>query len=98
MRSAKTAASRSSLRGKWRKRVAIPTPASRATEWPGPGAQTERRDTPRGNPSRRGGTSGISYPEPELRKGWGPMPLALIMLVVALVAVGLIAMAVVLLV
>ncbi|MET7931660.1 DUF6480 family protein [Streptomyces sp. NPDC005349] len=33
-----------------------------------------------------------------MRKGWGPMPLALIMLVVALVAVGLIAMAVVLLV
>jgi hypothetical protein len=32
MRSAKTAASRSSLRGKWRKRVAIPTPVSRATE------------------------------------------------------------------
>ncbi|MGX1676099.1 DUF6480 family protein [Streptomyces sp. NPDC055400] len=43
-------------------------------------------------------TSGISYPEPELRKGWGPLPLALIMLVVALIAVGLIAMAVALMV
>ncbi|MER6421756.1 DUF6480 family protein [Streptomyces sp. NPDC001137] len=46
-------------------------------------------------PPAEGGTYGISHPEPpELRKGWGAMPLALIMAVVALVAIGLIAMVV----
>ncbi|MFC9953558.1 DUF6480 family protein, partial [Streptomyces prasinus] len=46
-------------------------------------------------PPAEGGTYGISHPEPpELRKGWGPMPLVLIMAVVALVVVGLIAMVV----
>lgn len=46
-------------------------------------------------PPAEGGISGISHPEPpELRKGWGAMPLVLIMAVVVLVAVGLIAMAV----
>jgi hypothetical protein len=50
-------------------------------------------------PPAEGGTSGIAHPEPpELRKGWGPMPLILIWLVVALVAIGLIAMAVALIV
>ncbi|MET7846397.1 DUF6480 family protein [Streptomyces sp. NPDC055059] len=63
-----------------------------------PGLKPSVGMPPGETPPAEGGTSGISYPEPELRKGWGPMPLALIMLVVALVAVGLIAMAVVLLV
>ncbi|MET8586699.1 DUF6480 family protein [Streptomyces collinus] len=45
-------------------------------------------------PAEASATSGISYPVPELRVGWGPMPLALIMLVVALIVVGLIAMTV----
>ncbi|MFE5813104.1 DUF6480 family protein [Streptomyces sp. NPDC056479] len=45
-------------------------------------------------PAEGSTTTGISYPEPELRKGWGPMPLTLILLVVALIAAGLMAMAV----
>lgn len=47
-------------------------------------------------PPAETGISGISHPEPpELRgKGWGAMPLAVIALIVALVAVGLIAMVV----
>ncbi|WP_336111371.1 DUF6480 family protein [Streptomyces sp. PTD9-10] len=49
-------------------------------------------------PAEGSTTSGISFPEPELRKGWAAMPLVLIMLVVALIAVGLIAMAVALMV
>lgn len=60
-----------------------------------PGRGVPPGETPAGEGST---TSGISYPEPELRKGWGPMPLTLIMLVVALIAVGLIAMAVALMV
>ncbi|WP_308407553.1 DUF6480 family protein [Streptomyces olivochromogenes] len=41
----------------------------------------------------------MSHPEPpKLRKGWGPMPLVLIMLVVVLIAIGLIAMVVALIV
>ncbi|MES5817741.1 DUF6480 family protein [Streptomyces sp. RG80] len=45
-------------------------------------------------PPAETGISGISHPEPpELRgKGWGAMPLTVIALIVALVAVGLIAM------
>lgn len=50
-------------------------------------------------PPAEGGISGISHPEPpELRKGWGTMPLVLIMAVVALVAIGLIGMLVTLIV
>ncbi|MDN3026947.1 DUF6480 family protein [Streptomyces sp. S.PB5] len=46
-------------------------------------------------PPAETGISGISHPEPpELRKGWSAMPIVLIMLVVALVAIGLIAMVV----
>ncbi|MFG2266572.1 DUF6480 family protein [Streptomyces sp. NPDC048720] len=45
-------------------------------------------------PAEGSTTSGISFPEPALRVGWGPVPLVLIMLVVVLIAVGLIAMAV----
>ncbi|MET7846632.1 DUF6480 family protein, partial [Streptomyces sp. NPDC005356] len=67
----------------------------RAEPGRGPGLKPSVGIPPGETPPAEGGTSGISYPEPELRKGWGPMPLALIMLVVALVAVGLIAMAVV---
>ncbi|MFD5795944.1 DUF6480 family protein [Streptomyces diastatochromogenes] len=64
-----------------------------------PGLKPRRGVPPGETPPAEGSTtSGISYPEPELRKGWGPMPLALIMLVVALIAVGLIAMAVALMV
>lgn len=50
--------------------------------------------SPGETPPAEGGTYGISHPVPELRKGWGPMPLTLIMVVVALVAIGLIAMVV----
>ncbi|KUO08235.1 DUF6480 family protein [Streptomyces sp. DSM 15324] len=50
-------------------------------------------------PPAEGGRFGISHPEPpELRTGWGPMPIVLIMIVVALVAVGLIGMVVMLIV
>ncbi|MEU1457162.1 DUF6480 family protein [Streptomyces avermitilis] len=48
--------------------------------------------SPGDTPPAEGGTYGISYPVPELRKGWGAMPLTLIMVVVALIAIGLIAM------
>lgn len=47
---------------------------------------------PTETPPAESGISGISYPEPELRRGWAALPLTLIMLVVALVAVGLVAM------
>lgn len=47
-------------------------------------------------PAEADSTAGISYPQPELRRGWAAMPLVLIMGVVVLVAIGLIAMAVVL--
>lgn len=59
------------------------------------GGGTPPGETP---PAEGSTTSAISYPEPELRRGWGPMPLALIMAVVALIAIGLIAMAVALIV
>ena len=46
-------------------------------------------------PPAEGGTHGISHPDPpELRAGWGPMALVLIMVVAAPVAIGLIAMSV----
>ncbi|MFF8731680.1 DUF6480 family protein [Streptomyces sp. NPDC015171] len=64
-----------------------------------PGARRGSDIPPGETPPGEGSTtSAISYPEPELRRGWGPVPLALILLVVALVAVGLIAMAVALMV
>ncbi|MFJ5517176.1 DUF6480 family protein [Streptomyces griseoluteus] len=51
------------------------------------------RVPPTESPPAEGSTSaGISHAEP--RRAWGPVPLTLIMLVVALVAVGLLAMAV----
>jgi hypothetical protein len=67
-----------------------PDPQPRRT----PGLKAGGGVPPGETPPAEGGTSGISYPQPELRKGWGPAPLVLIMLVVALVAIGLIAMAV----
>ncbi|MFF7755042.1 DUF6480 family protein [Streptomyces sp. NPDC007971] len=60
-----------------------------------PGGGIPPGETP---PAEGSTTSGISYPEPELRRGWALMPLTLIMLVVVLIAVGLIAMAVALMV
>ncbi|AZQ32695.1 MULTISPECIES: DUF6480 family protein [Streptomyces] len=71
--------------------MTIPDPDPRRT----PGIEPGGGVSPGETPPAEGGTHGISHPEPpELRKGWGPMPLALIMVVVALVAIGLIAMAV----
>ncbi|MFE5407028.1 DUF6480 family protein [Streptomyces sp. NPDC056580] len=63
----------------------------RRTTQPAPARGVPPGETP---PAEASATSAISYPEPELRVGWGPVPLALIMLVVALMVVGLIAMAV----
>lgn len=73
------------------------TPDPDPTRTPGvePGGQAPTGETP----PAEGGTYGISHPEPpELRKGWAAMPLVLIMAVVALVAIGLIAMVVALIV
>ncbi|WP_371573649.1 DUF6480 family protein [Streptomyces sp. NBC_01314] len=64
-----------------------------------PGAAPSGGMAPGETPPGEGGTSGISHPEPpELRKGWGPMPIVLIMIVAALIAIGLIGMAVTLIV
>lgn len=61
----------------------------------GPGRAAGSGIPPGETPPAESGISGISHPEPpELRKGWGVMPLVLIMLVVLLVAIGLIAMVV----
>ncbi len=69
--------------------MTTPDPDPRGT----PGLEPGGGVTPGETPPAEGGTYGISHPEPpELRKGWGAMPLTLIMVVVALVAVGLIAM------
>ncbi|MGW6737435.1 DUF6480 family protein [Streptomyces sp. NPDC055013] len=68
-------------------------PEPEPTRKPGsePGRGVPPGETP---PAEADTTSAISYPQSELRRGWGPMPIALIMVVVALVAIGLIAMAV----
>ncbi|MET9830742.1 DUF6480 family protein [Streptomyces sp. NPDC006385] len=73
------------------------SPDPEPTRTPGlePGSGVPPGETP---PAEAGGTSAISHPQHELRRGWGPMPLVLIMAVVALVAIGLIAMAVALIV
>ncbi|AZP22196.1 DUF6480 family protein [Streptomyces aquilus] len=68
-----------------------PDPEPRRTTGLEPGGGVPPGETPPGE----SGTSGISHPEPpELRKAWGPVPLVLIMLLVALFAIGLIGMAV----
>lgn len=70
--------------------MTTPDPEPRRTPGLEPGGEVPPGETP---PSE-GGTYGISHPEPpELRKGWGAMPLALIMVLVLLVVIGLIAMA-----
>ncbi|MFJ8536204.1 DUF6480 family protein [Streptomyces sp. NPDC093591] len=68
-----------------------PDPEPSRTPGLEPGSGVPPGETP---PAEAGGTAGISHPQPELRKGWGAMPLVLIMAVVALVAIGLIAMVV----
>ncbi len=71
--------------------MTTPDPEPRRTPGLEPGGGVAPGETP---PSE-GGMYGISHPEPpQLRKGWGPMALVLIMVVVALIAIGLIAMAV----
>ncbi|UUU25806.1 DUF6480 family protein [Streptomyces sp. DSM 40750] len=75
--------------------MTTPDPDPRRT----PGVEPGGGVSPGETPPAEGGTYGISHPEPpELRKGWGPMPLTLIMVVVALIAIGLLGMAVVLIV
>ncbi|MFJ9026424.1 DUF6480 family protein [Streptomyces sp. NPDC102259] len=70
--------------------MTTPDPDPRRTPGVEPGGDVSPGETP----PAEGGTYGISYPVPELRKGWGAMPLILIMVVVVLVAIGLIAMVV----
>ena len=73
--------------------MTTPDPDPRRTPGLEPGGTVPPGETP----PAEGGTSGISHPEPpELRRAWGVMPLVLILVVVALVAIGLIGMAVVL--
>lgn len=68
-----------------------PDPEPTRTPHLEPGGLVPPGETP---PAEDSSTSGISYPQSDLRRGWGPGPLVLIMLVVVLVAIGLIAMAV----
>ncbi|MFD3621255.1 DUF6480 family protein [Streptomyces sp. NPDC058676] len=70
--------------------MTTPDPDPRRTPGVEPGGDLSPGETP----PAEGGTYGISHPVPELRKGWGAMPLTLIMVVVALIAIGLIAMVV----
>ncbi|MFF7450140.1 MULTISPECIES: DUF6480 family protein [unclassified Streptomyces] len=66
-----------------------PDPEPRQSPGLQPGAGVPPGETPPGE----SGISGISHPEPpELRKGWGAMPITVIMVMVVLVAIGLIAM------
>ncbi|KUN30121.1 hypothetical protein AQJ23_05210 [Streptomyces antibioticus] len=68
-----------------------PDPEPRRTTGLEPGGGVPPGETP----PAESGTSGISHPEPpELRRAWGPVPLVLIMLLVALFVIGLIGMAV----
>jgi Family of unknown function (DUF6480) len=69
--------------------VTTPDPDPRKTSGLEPGGGVPPGETP----PAEGGISGISHPEPpEVRKAWGPTPLVLIMLLVALIVIGLIAM------
>ncbi|MFF2127909.1 DUF6480 family protein [Streptomyces olivochromogenes] len=68
--------------------MTTPDPDPRRT----PGFQPVGRVSPGETPPAEGGIYGISHQEPP--GGWGPVPLALIMAVVALVAIGLIGMVV----
>lgn len=68
------------------------TPDPEPTRTPGlePGGQVSPGETP----PAEGDTFGTHPDPPELRKGWGAMPLIVTMVVVVLVVVGLIAMAI----
>lgn len=71
--------------------MTTPDPASRGTR----GVEPHVGVPPGETPPAEGGTSGISYPEPpEPRRGWESIPVALIMVVAVLMAIGLIGMAV----
>ncbi|KUO06489.1 DUF6480 family protein [Streptomyces caeruleatus] len=68
-----------------------PDPEPTRAPGPRPGSGVPPGETP---PAESDSTAGISYPQNELRRGWAAGPLVLIMLVVALVVAGLIAMVV----